>query len=165
MPQLDFSNPLMTSKLVWLVIIFGALYFVLKTYALPRVASVLEDRAARIKADLDAARDAQMAGEAAMAELRAASAAARAEAQAAVTVALAEAQAKASADADAINARLATQVNQAEERVRAARDSAMGALREVSNTTAQAMLSRLGVSATAKVVSIAVDRVAKQGAR
>lgn len=165
MPQLDFSNPLMTSKLVWLVIILGVLYFVLKTYALPRVASVLDERAARIKADLDAARDAQVAGEAALAELRAATNAARAEAQAAVAAAMAQAQAKASADAEAINARLATQVDEAEQRVRAARDSAMGALREVANGTAQAMLSRLGVSAPAKTVTAAVNRAATQGAR
>jgi len=165
MPQLDFSNPLMTSKLVWLVIIFGLLYFVLKTYALPRVASVLDERAARIKADLDAARDAQSAGEVALAELRAATNAARAEAQAAVAAAMAQAQAKASADAEAINARLAVQVDEAEQRVRAARDSAMGALREVASGTAQAMLSRLGVSAPAKTVTAAVNRAATQGAR
>jgi F-type H+-transporting ATPase subunit b len=165
MPQLDFSNPLMTSKLVWLIVIFGLLYFVLKTYALPRVASVLDERAARIKADLDAARDAQSAGEIAMAELRAATAAARAESLAAVTAAMAEAQAKASADAEAINARLASQVDEAEQRVRSARDSAMGALREVATGTAQAMLSRLGVSAPAKTVTAAVNRAATQGAR
>jgi F-type H+-transporting ATPase subunit b len=77
MPQLDFSNPLMLSKLVWMLIIFGLLFYILKTYALPEVASVLDERAARIAADLDAARDAQAAGEAAMAELRATTAAAR----------------------------------------------------------------------------------------
>jgi F-type H+-transporting ATPase subunit b len=67
MPQLDFSNPLMLSKLVWMLIIFGLLFYVLKTYALPQVAAVLDERAARIAADLNAARDAQAAGEAAMA--------------------------------------------------------------------------------------------------
>jgi len=66
MPQLDFANPLMLSKLVWMLIIFGLLFYILKTYALPEVASVLDERAARIAADLDAARDAQAAGEAAM---------------------------------------------------------------------------------------------------
>lgn len=165
MPQLDFANPLMTSTLVWLFIIFGLLYFVLKTYALPQVASLLEHRAERIRADLDAAQAAQAQGEAALAELRAATDKARAEARAAVATAMAEAQAKAAADAEAINARLAQQVNDAEARVRDARDVAMGALREVANTTAQAMLSRLGVSAPAKTVTAAVDRVAKQGAR
>ena len=110
MPQLDFANPLMMSKLVWLLIIFGFLYFVLKNYALPQVASVLDERAARIAADLDAARDAQAAGEAALAEIRAATAAARAEAQAAIAAAMLEAQTRSAAQAAEINARLAAQV-------------------------------------------------------
>jgi F-type H+-transporting ATPase subunit b len=162
MPQLDFSNPLMLSKLVWMLIIFGLLFYVLKTYALPQVAAVLDERAARIAADLNAARDAQAAGEAAMAELRATTAAARAEAQAAVAHALAEAQAAASRQAEEINARLSAQVAGAEQQVRAARDSAMGALREVATETTQAMLTRLNIRASANDVAAAVARA--QGA-
>jgi F-type H+-transporting ATPase subunit b len=165
MPQLDFANPLMMSKLVWLLIIFGFLFFVLKNYALPQVASVLDERAARIAADLNAARDAQAAGEAALAEIRAATAAARAEAQAAIAAAMVEAQTKSAAQAAEINARLATQVAQAEQQVRAARDQAMGALREVAGETATAMLARLAIAAPANDVTAAVDRAASQGAR
>lgn len=165
MPQLDFANPLMMSKLVWLLIIFGALYFILKNYALPRVATVLEERAARIEADLNAARDAQSGGEAAMAEIRAATAAARAEAQAAISAAMVEAQTKSAEHAAELNARLAAQVAQAEQQVRAARDQAMGALREVAGETATAILARLSISAPANDVTAAVDRAAREGAR
>jgi F-type H+-transporting ATPase subunit b len=165
MPQLDFSNPLMLSKLVWMLIIFGLLFYVLKTYALPQVAAVLDERAARIAADLNAARDAQAAGEAAMAELRATTAAARAEAQAAVANALAEAQAAASRQAEEINARLSAQVAGAEQQVRAARDGAMASLREVATDTTRAMLTRLNISASANDVAAAVDRVQAGGAR
>ncbi|MDB5411798.1 MAG: synthase subunit [Rubritepida sp.] len=164
MPQLDFANPLMMSKLIWLLIIFGILYYVLKTYALPRVASVLDERAARITADLDAARDAQAAGEATMAELRASTAAARAEAHAAISAAMVEAQAASARQAAEINARLSAQVAEAEARVRAARDQAMGALREVAGETAQAMLTRLSIVVPANDVTAAVDRAAGQGA-
>ncbi|WP_424812682.1 F0F1 ATP synthase subunit B' [Roseococcus sp. YIM B11640] len=164
MPQLDFANPLMMSKLIWLLIIFGVLYYVLKAYALPRVASVLDERAARIAADLNAARDAQAEGEAALAELRASTAAARAEAQAAISAAMVEAQAAAAAQAAEINARLNAQVAQAEAQVRQARDNAMGALRGVASDTAQAMLARLSVPAAANDVAAAVDRAASQGA-
>ncbi|MBY0338892.1 MAG: F0F1 ATP synthase subunit B', partial [Acetobacteraceae bacterium] len=76
MPQLAFGNPLLIAQVVWLLIIFGVLYFILKNYTLPRVAEVIENRAARIAADLDAARDAQAQADAAVAEVRAASAAA-----------------------------------------------------------------------------------------
>ncbi len=165
MPQLDFANPLMMSKLIWLLVIFGVLYFILKNYVLPPVASVLDERAARISADLDAARDAQAAGEAALVEIRAATAAARAEAQAAISAAMVEAQTKSAAHAAEINSRLAAQVAQAERQVRAARDQAMGALREVAGETATAMLHRLAVSAPANDVTAAVDRAASQGAR
>jgi len=164
MPQLAFTDPLMISKLVWLLIIFGLLYFVLKTYALPQVASVLDERAALIAADLNAARDAQASGEAALAEIRASTAAARAEAQAAIASAMVEAQLKSSQQAAEINARLAAQVSEAESRVRAARDQAMGALREVAGETATAMLARLSLAAPANDVTAAVDRAASQGA-
>jgi len=163
MPQLDFADPLMMSKLVWLLIIFGALYFILKNYALPQVASVLDERAARIAADLNAARDAQAASEAAMAEIRASTAAARAEAQAAIASAMVEAQLKSAQQAAQINARLAAQVSEAEIRVRAARDQAMGALREVAGETATAMLTRLSITAPANDVTAAVDRAASRG--
>ena len=165
MPQLDFANPLMMSKLIWLLIIFGALYFILKNYALPQVAAVLDERTARITADLNAARDAQAAGEAALAEIRAATASARAEAQAAISAAMVEAQTKASEHAAELNARLTAQVAQAEQQVRAARDQAMGALREVAGETATAMLARLAIPAPANDVSAAVDRAAREGAR
>jgi F-type H+-transporting ATPase subunit b len=164
MPQLDFANPLMMSKLVWLLIIFGALYFILKNYALPQVATVLEERAARIAADLNAARDAQAAGEAALAEIRASTAAARAEAQAAIAAAMLAAQTESARLAAEINETLSAQVAQAEATVRAARDQAMGALREVATETATAMLTRLSIQAPANDVAAAVDRAATAGA-
>ena len=45
MPQLDFSSPLTISQVVWGAIIFGVLYLMLSRAALPRVASVLHERA------------------------------------------------------------------------------------------------------------------------
>ena len=72
MPQLDFSNPLIIAQIVWLLIIFGLLYFVLSNYALPRVESVLEERARRIASDLEAAQAMKAEADAAMAAHRAA---------------------------------------------------------------------------------------------
>ena len=62
------------------------------------------------------------------------------------------------AQAEAINHRLAAQVTAAEAQVRAARDSAMGALREVATETTQAMLARLNIQAGANDIAAAVDR-------
>ena len=53
MPQL---NPLdWAPQLIWLVIIFSILYVLMKRVALPRIGSVIEMRAARIRKDLEAA--------------------------------------------------------------------------------------------------------------
>ncbi len=49
-PPFDANNFL--PQLVWLVIIFGALYWLMSRVALPRVADILEARQARIGGDL-----------------------------------------------------------------------------------------------------------------
>ncbi len=81
MPQLDFANPLTTSQVVWGAIIFAVLYIVLSRFALPRVASVIEERARHIAADLETARAARGRADAAAQEVADATARARAEAQ------------------------------------------------------------------------------------
>lgn len=163
MPQ--FQDPLLLSQAVWLLIIFGVFYFVLSFFVLPRVGSVLEDRAARITADLEAARASKQQADAAMAELSAATAKARAEAQAAVAAALAEATAKAQADSDVLNAKLAEQINAAEARIATARDAAMAAIGSVATETASALVSKLMGQADANAVQAAVSRtLASRGA-
>jgi F-type H+-transporting ATPase subunit b len=68
MPQLDFANPLTISQVVWLAIIFFALYLLLSRWALPQVASVIEARGSSIAEDLNAARRAKAQADAAVAE-------------------------------------------------------------------------------------------------
>lgn len=158
MPQLDFSNPLMIAQIVWLLIIFGLLYFIMANIALPRVEQVLEQRRARISADLEAAQAAKAEADAATAAHREATAKARAEAQAAIAAAVQAAQAEAQQRAETLNARLARQIEEAETRIAAARDAAMGALRQVSADTAEALVTRLTGRADAAKVGAAVDR-------
>lgn len=158
MPQLDFGNPLIIAQVVWLLIIFGLLYYVLSAYALPRVESVLEERRTRIAGDLEAAQAAKAQADAAMAAHREATAKARAEAQAAIANAVQQAQAEAQSRADALNARLARQIEEAEGRIAAARDAAMGALRQVSAETAESLVAKLTGRADRAAVDAAVDR-------
>ena len=54
MPQMDFSNPLNGSQVVWLVILLVVLYLILARWALPGIGGILADRAQRIQGDLDA---------------------------------------------------------------------------------------------------------------
>jgi F-type H+-transporting ATPase subunit b len=143
MPQMDFSNPLNLAQVVWLVIILVALYFILANWALPRVGSVLADRAHRIQIDLDAAHGAKAAADAAIAELQAAIKAARDEAMAEVTKATEAAKAEAARQAQALTRKLDEQLALAEAEIGAARTEAMTAIRPIATETAALLLGRL----------------------
>ena len=158
MPQLDFGNPWTIAQVVWMLIIFGGLYYVMARYALPQVESVLEARRARIEGDLESAQAAKQRADAAMAEHQAATAKARAEAQAAVGAATQKAQAEAAQRAEALNAKLAAQIEAAERQIASARDNAMGALRQVATDTADALVTRLIGRSDSAAVAQAVDR-------
>jgi F-type H+-transporting ATPase subunit b len=157
MPQLDFRNPLTISQVVWLALIFLALYLLLAKWALPQVSEVLAARAAIIERDLDAARDAKAEADAAVAELTAASRQAQASAQAEIDGAVAAARKEAADQAAAANARLQAQLAEAEVQIAAARTSALGALRQVATDTAFAVVNRLtGMTPEAQAVDAAV---------
>jgi len=143
MPQLDFANPLTLSQVVWMFLIFGALYLMLSRWALPLVGDVIESREKRILADLDSARIAKEQADAAVAEIAERSRAASAEAQAQIAQAVAAAKAEAAEKAHADNEQLERQLAEAEQRIAAARDQAMGALREVAVDAAATVVTRL----------------------
>jgi len=159
MPQLDFANPLTLAQVVWMVIIFGLLYYLLAQYALPQVSKVVEDRAHRIAADLETARAAKAQADAAVQDVAEASRRSAAEAQAAIADAMSKAKAEANDQARAADDRLNEQLAQAEQRIAAARTAAMGALREVAADTTGAVVTRLtGRPADPAAVDAAVGR-------
>ena len=140
MPQFQIANAL--PQIVWLALIFLALYAALQAF-LPRVTGIVETRAATIGGDLTAAETAREAARAAevrvqaqLTEARAVAAKEAAEAKAAAAKA-AEAQMKA-AEADA-HVRFAD----AEARVSAARTAAMANLSEIAAGAAERIVERL----------------------
>jgi F-type H+-transporting ATPase subunit b len=143
MPQLDFANPLTISQVVWLAIIFFALYLLLSRWALPQVATVIEARESSIADDLNAARRAKAQADAAVAEFTQATAKARADAHAAIDAAVARAREEAAQQARTLNAQLDARLAASERQITQARDAAMGALREVATETAAAVIDRL----------------------
>ena len=160
MPQLDFSNPLTISQVVWLAIIFLTLYLLLSKWALPQVAEVLDARAGRIAGDLDAARGAKAAADEAIMELTAATHSAQAAARTEIANAVASAKEAATAQAVVLNARLETQLASAETQIAAARAAAVGALRQVASETTSVVVARLtGISASQQAVDAAVGAV------
>ena len=143
MPQLDFANPLTTSQVVWGAIIFIVLYILVSRWALPQVSRVLDQRAATLEADLEAAHAMKAKSTDAVTELTATIARARSEAQAAINAAVDRAKQEAAAQAAVLNERLEAQLREAEERIAQARGSAMSALRQVATETATTVLQRL----------------------
>ncbi|WP_114374089.1 F0F1 ATP synthase subunit B family protein [Elioraea thermophila] len=162
MPQLEFGNPLILSQVFWLLVIFGALYVIVSKIALPPVASVLEERAAKIAAELDRARALKEEADAAMAEAEKAQAKARAEAQAAIRAAIERAKAEAAKAEAEQAARLARQIAEAEARIAEARAKAEAAIGEVAVEAAQAATARLiGVTPDLARVQAAISEVGR----
>jgi F-type H+-transporting ATPase subunit b len=147
MPQMDFTNPLTGSQVVWLVIIMVALYFILARWALPGVGAVLADRANGIAADLNAAHAAKAQADVAIAELHDAIKTARDAAQTEINQAIDGAKAEAAKEAAAVSAKLDAQLAEAEKQIAAARSSAMAAIRPVAAEVSSLLLARLTGSA------------------
>ena len=157
MPQLQFSNPLLLSQVVWGALIFLVFYLAVSRWGLPRVGAILENRERMIAEDLEQARLAKQNADRAVVELTAARSRAYAESQAEVAAATQNAKEAAALRAGEVNARLDRQLADAESQIAAARAGAMGALREVAADTAEAMVARLtGRGASTQDVANAV---------
>lgn len=162
MPQLAFTHPVqgryLVAQVVWQLMIFAALYWMVKNIGLPRVAEVLQARQQRIQGDLETAQKLKEDADAAMVAHREATARSRAEALASVSSAVQAAEEENQKRADALNARLAAQIEEAEARIARARAAAMGALREVASETTAAVVTKLVGTADPQSVVSAVDR-------
>ncbi|MEQ8267231.1 MAG: F0F1 ATP synthase subunit B' [Parvibaculum sp.] len=141
MPQLEFHT--FAPQLVWLVIVFGYLYVLMSRVALPRIATVLEERRDRIADDLDQAAQFKRQTD---------------EAIEAYEKALAEARAKASGIAQetrdrlheeterqrlSIEARLAEKISEAEVQITATKNAALQNVRAVAVEVTEAIVSQL----------------------
>jgi F-type H+-transporting ATPase subunit b len=143
MPQMDFSNPLTTSQVVWMAIILVVLYRVLSRWGLPEIGKVLAQRDATIQGDLETARAAKAAADEAVAALNKTMQQARGAAQTEITKAVAEAKAKALAQSQALAQKLEAQLEDSEAQITAARTAALAAIKPVAADAAAEMLARL----------------------
>ena len=143
MPQLDFANPLTISQIVWLAVIFLAMYALLSTWALPQVGNVLRDRSSRIASDLDTARAAKDEADAKLSAALLAARDADARAQAEIAAAIAAAKSAAEARAATQNAALSEKLAAAEQTIADARTKAMHSLHDVAASVASTMAERL----------------------
>lgn len=141
MPQLDGST--FATQILWLIVCFIALYYLLKTKALPRVADILETRQERISADLDKAAALRVDAEAAYEQYEAVVAEAQAKAQAEIKATREAIAADVAARTATLDKDLAARIAAAERTVAAARDKALSELEGVAVEVAQAATERL----------------------
>ena len=152
------------SNLFWLAITFAALYWLMSKVALPRLGSILEERAETIGRDLDQATEMQAKAEDMAQAYEKALAEARKNAQGIAQTAR-EAGAKASdAQRHATEAELAAKLAQAEATIAKTKTEAMGNVRGLGSDIAVAIVAKLtGQAPSASEASAAVDQALTQG--
>ena len=138
-----FESSTFVSQIFWLVVVFGALYWLMSRIALPRVASILQTRRSRIAGDLaDAARmqeQAKAASEAYDKKLADAKARAQAVAQKTHETLLAESDARRHALESELNRKLAA----AEAGIAQTKARAMGSVEGIARDAAAAIVEHL----------------------
>jgi len=166
MPQLRFGDPLVLAQIFWVLVLFGALYWVMSRIALPPLQKVLADRAAAIRSELDAARDAKASADKATAELERAIDAARADAQAKLRAATDAAKAASAAREAETSARLNARLREAEARIASTTASARDEVKRAATEAAvQAVAAVTGVTPSAAQAEAAVAAAMAQGPR
>ncbi len=138
LPQLDFST--FPSQIFWLVVSGVVLFQLMSKVALPRIASVLEERADAIADDLDRAEEFRRKAAEAENAYSQALVDARAKAQGIVAETRAEIQKDVDAAMAKADAEISARASESEKRIREIRDSAMAAVAEVANDTAAAVV-------------------------
>ncbi|MFQ5562613.1 MAG: F0F1 ATP synthase subunit B' [Parvularculaceae bacterium] len=148
------------SQIFWLAVTFGALYWLMSSYFLPRIGGMIEERRDRIADDLDQAaefkqqaEEAQNAYEKALADARAKAQAIAADTRAGVDAEIAAMQAE-------MEKTLAADVAAAEERIVTMKADAAETVREAAVETARAIVETLIDEApTSEAVTAAVASV------
>lgn len=157
MPQIAQLAETYASQIFWLLIFFGAVYFIVGRGMVPKVLATVEQRDSQIAADLAAAEAARAAADAEEEAWRARENANRAAAQETVAKAKAEAAAASEKKLAAAQAGIDARVAEAEAAIAAARSSALAEIEDVAVEAAQDIVHRLaGVKVTKPAAKAAV---------
>ena len=153
-----FEKSTFASQLVSLLIAFVALYLIVSRIALPRVGSVLDQRANTIEGDLADAQKLKDESDAALKAYESELAAARSRAQAIGAETREKLNAASEAERKTLEDRLSVKLAEAEKAIAATRQTAMGNVRGIAADAAAAIVQRLtGLAPDGKSVDSAVD--------
>ena len=138
-----FRSDTFAAQVLWLALAFGLLYYLMSKFALPRIGSVLHDRATRLGGDLEEAHRMRAEAEAAGAAYESSLAEARDRSKTIAQSARDAAQAEADTKRKALEADLARKLAASEATIRDRTASAMANVREIAGETAGAIVERL----------------------
>ena len=146
-PQAKVFPPLdpgtFAPQLVWLALTLGLLYLLLKRVALPRVGEVIEERADRIKRDLEQAEKLKADTEAALADYEQALGEARAKANAMAKGMRDTLTAEVDKERAKVDAAIAAKLAEAERRIADTKAKALSGVGDIAGEVAGAIVSRL----------------------
>jgi F-type H+-transporting ATPase subunit b len=161
LPQLNPAD--FAPQLVWLALTFIALYVIMSRIALPRVGSVLEERASRIASDLNAAARLREDTQKAIADYEKALADAKASAQQIAREARDDMTADMNRERAQIDRLIGDKSANAEKSIKVLKESATGHIEEIAAQTAEAVVARIlskpaDVSETRRAVKEALGK-------
>ncbi len=156
MPQLEFGD--FPPQLIWLAITFVLLLILMSKVAMPRVASAIEQREARIKGDLDRAERVKIEADTALAAYQKTIADARAKAQGELRQTQAEIAAETAKREAAFAQQLAQRTKAAEDGIAQAKTRALTELRGVGGEVTGSVLAKVaGLKPPAALIQAAVE--------
>jgi F-type H+-transporting ATPase subunit b len=148
LPQFDLAQ--WPGQMVWMLIIFGILYFLFSKVFVPKVGGAIAAREDRISGDIGAARRMKEESEAQAAAVAEEMNQARGRAHKLAQDAKSKAKSDAALRQAEEETKLAKSLASAEARIGAARDQALVHVQAIAETTAEAMVAKLtGKAATA----------------
>ena len=141
MPQFDPST--FASQIFWLVVTFGALYWVVARIAVPRISEVIEQRTRLMQDDIDRAAFLKAETDQAIAAYDQAIADARSQAQDHIRGVTTDMKAKADTQTAEVMVEVNKQIADAEARIGKAKSEALDGLRAMAADTARDVVGKL----------------------
>jgi F-type H+-transporting ATPase subunit b len=162
-PFPPFAKETFASQLVWLAIVFVILYLLMSRVAIPRIGGILAARTQRIEGDFAAAQRMKAESEAALAAYEKSLAEARNRAQAIGAEIRDKLHAEGEERRKALEAKLNTDLAEAEKQIAATKSAAMTNVRAIAVDAAAAIVQRLiGTAPPPAAVASAVDEALKR---